>query len=893
MTVSIRFDSKLDYQIKAVESVVNLFEGALAHPHGEFGGINPNPEIISLNVLKANVARIQKSNQLPFEKGLQMEKIGLYERPNFTIEMETGTGKTYIFLRTILELNKRFGLKKFIIVVPSVAIREGVLANLRLTKSHFLQLYDRLPYNFRVFSSNKLTDLSTFCRSNQLEIMVITIQSFNKKDFNTLYDEGRDDILLANSGMEMLSQTKPVLVLDEPHKMSSELSQSALENLNPLFILRYSATHRDLDKTSLVYSLGPVDAHRLGLVKKIDVIGTTVSHESSLPLIKLLDTKLSPKIQAKLLLRLRTNQKFLEKSVWVQKGDYLIKKTKNPAYKDMYVINISARENDSFVEFNGGKKVRFGESIGDTYLIMAREQIRHTIRTHMEKQEKLKKHRIKVLSLFFLDEVTDYQELDANTEAGNEEIQQIDQKKYLFVRKAFDEIFNQEKRNYSDWKDKKSIDVRGAYFSARKTFKSIEQDREKIDEILRDKEKLLSFESPTSFIFTHSALAEGWDNPNVFNICTLRITNSKFTKRQAIGRGLRIPVSQDGLRYENPDENKLTVIANESFEEFAKNLQTNYEEEGIMTKPAIENRLEVIKAKLKKPVFHSKFMDMWKRLRIKTVFESEIDTNKLVKTCVKLIDDEVFVEKPLLITRKAELTFGKNEIITKEEQEAAPIQEVEVSYSIPDMVTRICGETQLTKKTISQILLSIQRLDEIYKNPEEFISKVGAIIRDQKKRMEVQTIQYRITDKTFEDSIFEDEILSYKNKVVETNRSVYDKTICDSEGEKEFANRLDQTTNVNVFCKIPSGYFIETPVGKYNPDWAIVYEKMVNRAKKWYLVRETKFGYSPLSGTLNTITDIEKDKIECAKKHFKVLTDIDFNVAYTFQEFIEQTRKLS
>ena len=300
MVVEIQFISNLSYQLKAIESVVNIFDGTLADIKDQaYFGIISNPKIISLNLLNENLNRIQANNGLAVSTVSSLKGETIYDRPNFCVEMETGTGKTYIFIRTILELNRRYGLRKFIVVVPSVAIREGIKENLRLTKPHLQKIYDKIPYSFRVFSSEKMTDLSAFCRSNGLEIMIITIQSFNKKAINTLYEEGRDDILIAESGMQMLAQTNPVLILDEPHKMGSELAASAISHLNPLFVLRYSATHLDLDKSKLVYSLGPVEAHNLGLVKKIDVIGTTVKYESSLPYVRLLNVSVKPRIKAR------------------------------------------------------------------------------------------------------------------------------------------------------------------------------------------------------------------------------------------------------------------------------------------------------------------------------------------------------------------------------------------------------------------------------------------------------------------------------------------------------------------------------------------------------------------------------------------------------------------
>lgn len=889
MAVTIKFISDLDFQLKAISSVVDLFDGVLAKGIGQQGfGINSNPKIVSLDTLNNNLKQVQERNKLVVTKILDKQGEGIYEHPNLSIEMETGTGKTYIFLRSILELYKRHGLKKFIIVVPSVAIREGILVNLKITKPHFQKIYDHTPYNFRIFSSERLTDVSAFCRSNGLEIMVITIQSFNKTEINTLYEKGRDDVLLADSGMEMLAQTNPVLILDEPHKMGSELAGSAINNLNPLFVLRYSATHRDLDKSHLVYSLGPVEAHDLGLVKKIDVIGTIMKHEDSLPFIKLVGVFLKPKIKARALVKVRTAKGVVEKTLLLSKGDSLQEKTKNASYGDTIITNISGIENNEYVELSGGARVKLNEAQGDAYLQIAKKQIENTIRTHFEKQEVLKKFGIKVLSLFFVDQVTDYQEIDQTKANGAEEISKIDSEKYLFVRKTFDETFDQLKKEYTDWEKKRPEEVRGAYFSERKTFKSIAQDKEKIDEILRDKEKLLSFDSPTAFIFSHSALGEGWDNPNVFNICTLRVTHSEITKRQTIGRGLRIPVTQQGNRLENASENILTVVANESYEDFARNLQKDYTEDGIRS-PPIENRHSKVVAKLKEDVFKGEFKEIWDKIKIKTDFQIDIQTDELIEECKLTLEENLYVKKPIIDVRRAKLEFTKTGIETAE-KESEPIEQIEIRYSIPDVVTRIANSTGLTRRTIARILLDSSKIADIFNNPEEFVSKASAIINERKIKMEIRNSKYQKTSETYPDELFAPEVPSYKTNVMESKNSVYDKVLCDNPSERRFANDLTNDEQVNVFCKLPQNYYINTPTGNYRPDWAIIFQRRRVAGKienKLYLVRETKFGYSDIKGTKKSIPEDEQDKIDCAIKHFAEIGGADFKVVQSYDEFKE------
>lgn len=717
--------------------------------------------------------------------------------------------------------------------------------------------------------------------------MVITIQSFNKEDINTLYEKGRDDILLAQSGIEMLAETTPVLILDEPHKMSSDLSRSALNNLNPLFILRYSATHNDLDKSNLVYSLGPVEAHNLGLVKKIDVIGVTVKRESSLPFIKLVEVLLKPRIRAKVILKTRTAKGAFEKPILVSKGDYLQEKTKNPAYQECMITNISGEDNNAYIELTGGVKIKLNESCGDTYLEIAREQIKQTILTHLEKQKQLKQYGIKILSLFFIDEVSDYQEIDPSKEGGVEELAKIDSKKYLFVRNTFDELFNEIKKDYADWKDKFPEDMRGAYFSARKTFKSISQDEEKIDEILRDKEKLLSFDSNTGFIFTHSALGEGWDNPNVFNICTLRTVKSEITKRQTIGRGLRIPVTQEGIRYENSSENKLTVIANESYDEFARTVQEDYRSDGILDTPPIANRREKIVVRLRKDKFDGEFKELWSKLKLKAEYRCELDTNKLIETCKKSVESNLIVKKPIWDIRRAKIDFEPDGVKPLEIGSES-IKSLEIKYSIPDVVTRISNSTGLTRRTITKILLLSSKLKDAFNNPEEFISQVALIINNEKVKMELDTVKYRKSNSSYQDDIFEREVSSYKTDVIDSERAVYDKVICDTGSEKEFAQDMSKDEHVSIFCKLPQNYYVPTPTGSYRPDWALIYREIGIEGKigfKFYLIRETKFGYSPIKGTKHSIPQNEQNKIDCAMKHYNEIEGLDYKVVNSFDDF--------
>ncbi|MDD3976386.1 MAG: DEAD/DEAH box helicase family protein [Candidatus ainarchaeum sp.] len=853
-----KFDSNLDYQRKAINSTVNLFKGQIKLSDndltfGEFGSIVNKLNLTNQDILN-NLNQIQIENKLDVSKKLDSNL-------NFTIEMETGTGKTYVYLRTIFELNKKYGLKKFIIVVPSVAIREGVLKSLEITKNHFSKLYDNIPYNYYDYSSKDIVKVRQFSRNNNIEIMIITLDSFNKE--SNILNQNIDK-LRGEKGIDLISSTKPILILDEPQNMESDLSKTSLEKLNPLFTLRYSATHKNI--YNLIYKLNPIDAYNLGLVKKIDVLSVVKENDFNTIYIKCLDI-IAEKTGLKAKLELNTKQKsgYKKKLFIVKNGDNLYQKTKFEDYNG-YIITEINKSLDK-ISFSNGVSIKLNESLGDNKKELMKYQIRETIKEHFSKQIKLKPLGIKVLSLFFIDRVSNYVDKDG------------------FIKKTFEEEYNNviKQEDYKDFKGLNVIDVQGSYFSTYKTDSSINKDQDLIDLILKDKEKLISFDTKTQFIFSHSALKEGWDNPNVFNICTLNETQSTIKKRQEIGRGLRLPVNQDGTRIKDFNES-LTIIANEHYDKFADSLQKEYEDDyGVGNSPKPKNRRELRKIKIRKGILNSDlFNNFWNAIAKKTKYEVNIDTNNLIKKCVTRINSELSISETKINVQKRSVILkdtGVDYTISKDASE-----NYFEKYIIPNLVEQLSKDTNLTKKTIIQILLQ-SPLEYIFKNPRDFITQISNIINKELTNMIVSDLNYISLNEIWDVNNFNQIIESYNSDVISTERSLYDNVIFDSNIEENLVVNLEKDNSVKLYIKLPNWFVIDTPVGKYNPDWAIIYE--VNNSKKLYLVNETKGSLDELD-----LKGYEKIKIECAKEHFNTI-NINYEKIKDYNSFINFVKKVS
>ena len=534
--------------------------------------------------------------------------------------METGTGKTYVYLRTLLELNRAYGLRKFIVVVPSVAIREGVLKTLRITRDHFARLYDHVPYRFYEYDSGNLARVRQFAASTDVEIMVMTLDAFNK-DTNVF--NRRMDRMMGAKPLDLVRAVRPILILDEPQNMESEISRRALASLDPLVKLRYSASHREL--YNLVYRLTPVDAYNLRLVKQIEVASVVEDHDANRAYVKCLavETKKTT-VSARLQVYVQEAAGPVPRTRTVRAGDDLHEITGLDAYEGYVVKTLDAGYGE--VEFTNGKVLHVGQEMGPDHELIAEVQIAHTIEEHMRKAARLHRHGIKVLSLFFIDEVANYVDAEG------------------YIRRAFIEAFDRLKRSdapwAAPWRDVDAAAVQGSYFSAYKTESYMEADADAYDLIMRDKERLLSLDEPTAFIFSHSALREGWDNPNIFQICTLNRTLSTIRKRQEIGRGMRLAVDQEGDRVFDDQVNRLTVVANESYREYCEQLQGEYRDAfgTAQTPPQPKNARKRRTVHLKKGFeLDPQFRALWAHVARRTRYRVELDTEALIAACAEAV----------------------------------------------------------------------------------------------------------------------------------------------------------------------------------------------------------------------------------------------------------------
>lgn len=847
-----KFDKNLDYQLEAISSIIDIFDTGenVVNSREEFK--LQNTAIVG-NLLDADTDRLLMNVQ-SIQKRNDVEPVNGLGSLDFSVEMETGTGKTYIYLRTILELNQKYNLKKFIVLVPSVAIREGVLKTIRQTKDHFEELYPA-GFSYFAYDSKKLSRVREFTQSLGIQIMIMTIQSFNK-DKNIMRQT--PDQFNGESPLEILAQTQPVVIMDEPQNMESELSRASIADLKPLFKLRYSATHKQLH--NLMYRLTPFDAYRQGLVKKIEVFATQAADPNQLMFkVKEIITKRQQRPKAKVLVEVKSRQsQYSQKEMILSGSDNLQVKTGNSKYGDLIINEIDARTNQ--VELSDGRFYKLEEHIGVNKESIFRAQIHETIKAHMNKQSALG-DKIKVLTLFFVDRVENYL-----SDQG-------------IIRQIFNEEFSKLKHNYPEFKNADVNKVQNYYFACTKvkgqiiyrdTTGKTKADKEAYDLIMKDKEKLLSFVEPTAFIFSHSALKEGWDNPNVFQICTLREVGQEREKRQQIGRGLRLAVNSDGDRVFDPQINTLTVVANESYQEFVAKLQTEYQEAGYDQAPEPADARKRIPVKFKK-CFASQnpdFKILWEKIRKKTKYNITLVTKKLIGLAAEEINNKLDLQHLVVKTEKVQVEYdpaGQLKIIFGNESFGGAIK---TEIKIPDLIARISRETGLTKQTVFDIFISVKNISLIFKNPEDYIRSSISLIKTSLNQLIInEGLQYLPTNDVWEMGLFED-FISYSTKTIASKKSLYDRVAFDREGERKFAESLDQSTRVKLFTKLPAGFMVETPLGNYNPDWAIVMES--DNGDKLYLVRESKF-----VDNLENLRPSEIQKIIFGQKHFKAI-DVDF-----------------
>ena len=864
--MKLHFDPNQQFQIDAIDSIVGIFEGQPLN-HGDFdfsfnnegyifqeGGIG-NRLTLSEEQILENIKAIQEKNRLAVSDKL--------DGMNFSVEMETGTGKTYVYLRTIYELNEKYGFKKFVIVVPSIAIREGVLKNLEITFEHFQNIYDKIPVNFEMYRSRPVSNLRNFAISNNIQILVINIDSF-AKDENIINKP--NDKLTGKRPIEFIQATAPIVIVDEPQNMETEIRKMAIGNLNPLCTLRYSATHTN--RYNMVYSLDPVKAYDLGLVKQIEVdsiITENDFNEAFLCLERVTATKTGT--SAKIKIDVNTSDGVKRKTIAVKVGnDLYALSNKREIYKSGYIIN-GIDVADSFIEFSNGETVFVGDTLGGFSDEVMKVQIKKTVEEHFLKERKYNDKGIKVLSLFFIDRVSNYRSYDAE---GNP----VKGKFALW----FDEIYREisSKSSYKGLIPFEADEVHNGYFSQDKkgrwadTKGNTIADDDTFKLIMKNKERLLDTNEPLRFIFSHSALREGWDNPNVFQICTLNETKSELKKRQEIGRGLRLSVNQDGMRIQDKTINRLTVIANESYEDFAKQLQTEIEEDcGVSFKGRIKNKQKRETVKYRKGFeLDGKFREIWDKIKYQTTYKVDYDTLELIKNAAKAVRLMPETKTAAIKTTKTALGFDETGIVA--EIKASYTTVIDSIFSIPDVLFYIQERTELTRSTILEILLQSGRIREIMINPQLFLDNAVLAINDVLTDLMIDGIKYeKIGSKEYEMRLFEEYEIHMNEltfQISKQDKTIYNNFVpLDSNVEYDFAKECENRDDIEFYFKLPSWFKIQTPVGNYNPDWALIKKN----EKTVYFVAETK-------STGQELRASEKRKIKCGYAHFNEFEDVEY-----------------
>ena len=998
--MKLHFEPNLDYQLQAIEAVCDLFRGqevcrteftvTMKTPAAITGDMFPDTaqQQMSLGIgesdlgvgnrltllddeLHKNLSDIQLRGGLPPSRTLASG--------DFTVEMETGTGKTYVYLRSVFELNKRYGFTKFVIVVPSVAIKEGVYKSLQITEDHFKGLYAGVPLDYFIYDSAKLGQVRNFATSSNIQIMVVTVGAINKKDVNNLYKDSEKTG--GEKPIDLIKATRPIVIVDEPQSVDGGLSgagKTALDAMNPLCTLRYSATHAD--KHHMVYRLDAIDAYERKLVKQIEVASATVEDAYNKPFVRLVSvSNKRGTIAAKIELDVTTANGVKRQEVTVSDGDDLEQTSKKRAiYADFRIGEINAAKGEEFLElrYPGGEVyLAVGQAHGDVdALAVQREMIRRTIKEHLDKEKRLRPLGVKVLSLFFIDAVDRYRQYDTDGNAIKGDYARIFEEEYRRAAKlpAYQSLFAEVDLASA------AEEVHNGYFSIDKkggwsdTSENNAGNRENAERaynlIMKEKEKLLGFETPLKFIFSHSALKEGWDNPNVFQICALREMGTERERRQTIGRGLRLCVNQNGDRLRGFDVNTLTVIATENYEQFAENLQKEIEadtgirfgivehhqfaavavtgddgqvaalgvdqskalwehlkaaghidakgkvqdslkqalKDGTLALPIafealrgqiaevlrkVSGRLEIKNADERKQVRtrqavlqSAEFKALWDRIKHQTTYRVAFDNEKLVADAIDTLQKAPAVVKARLQWRKADISIGKAGVEATEKAGAATVVLDEADIELPDLLTDLQDRTQLTRRTITRILADSGRLDDFKRNPQQFIELAGEIINRCKRLALVDGIKYERlgNEHYYVQELFEQNELSgyLQNMLMDTTKSVYEHVVYDSNTERDFADALEKNDAIKVYAKLPGWFKVPTPLGSYNPDWAVLVEQDGN--ERLYFVVETKS-----SLFTDDLRDKESAKIECGKAHFQALAVGDSPAQYVVARSIQ------
>lgn len=889
-----KFDANQEYQVKAIEAATGLFEGQpcietdLTFTLGA-GAAVPNSLDLDDDALLKNLQTVQTATGVKPDEALQWIEATVdtaggpqtVRFPNFSVEMETGTGKTYVYIRTTLELYRRYGFRKFIVVVPSIAIKEGVLKTLEVTQAHLRELYGNTPYRYYVYRSDNLTTVRQFALSDGVELMIMTIDSFNKAS-NVIRQS--TDRLQGETPIHLVQAARPILILDEPQNMESKLSVEALAALTPLLALRYSATHRN--PYNLIYRLTPFEAYRQSLVKRIEVDSVVKEDDANLVFVRLDGITAKKKtLTARVAVhKLMKDGTVKEHVATVGPGDSLQAITGRPEYAGYEVDEIDAAE--GFVRFANNVELKTGDAQGADKAAIFEAQIRQTIETHLRRQAKLKDSGVKVLSLFFIDRVDNYAKDDG------------------IIRVLFNRIFNELKGKFPDWKDVAPERVQAAYFAQKKrkggavefldTRGESEADEDAYELIMKAKERLLSFDEPVAFIFSHSALREGWDNPNVFQICTLNQTASDIKKRQEVGRGVRLCVNQQGERLLDEKVNVLTVVANESYEQYVATLQSEivaeYGPEGAPPKPANASKRGVAKLR-KEYTLRPEFKAMWDMIKHKTRYAVKLDTEKLLGDVVPAIN-AADVRPPRVTITRAQVQIGKNEAFEALQMSRSNMAlSLAGRYPLPNLVEIMANlmehttpPVRLTRATLLEVFKRVDKKQAATDNPHEFATVAVRIIKDALADHLVNGIQYEKIDKWYEMTQLQAEVESWMDYLVPAAHSVYDHVEFDSDIERQFVEGLEKRGDVKLYLKLPKWFVVTTPIGEYNPDWAIVMEERDAQGEPTgqqllYLVRETKS-----TTNLNELRPDERRKIHCGEQHFKKALGVDYKVVTSARE---------
>lgn len=1006
------------YQNDAVNSVINCFlgetkgnrrdllarytkvydEGTLLERKEDVEVISFGNHSITLSEtdIRNNIRNVQRQNDINYT-----DNAGITD---YTIEMETGTGKTFTYIQTMYELNKEYNWSKFIVMVPSIAIREGVEKSFKITEDYFQEKYHKKIRYFVYNSSNSsnIANINSYASDDSIWVMIINYQAFNAKSSanRKIYEEL--DELQSRRPIDVIKSVSPILIIDEPQKFGDK-TESLFSEFKPLFTIRYSATHKKDKEYNKIYRLDAIDAYNQKLVKKINVKGIEVLNNKSENTYLFLDSvDISSKHDpiAWMEIEVKTSTGVTRKLMKIKSGDRLYDKSGElPEYKDYVVSEIDARYDQyDKVFFTNGEEIAVGQATGDVDAeYITRIQIRETIHSHLEKEKELYKKGIKVLSLFFIDEVAKYKYYEDGTALKGEYAKMFEEE-YIKALSEYRSIVDENYLKYLDSFDTGKIHA--GYFSIDKKGHAVDPsindkkeylsfDEDAYDLIMKDKERLLSLSEPVRFIFSHSALREGWDNPNIFQICTLKHSNSEISKRQEIGRGLRICVNNDGERMDSTvlesnfhNINTLTVIASESYDSFAKSLQNeiassltarpkNFVQENfagkylmnelgekypftemaynkmlyfnisagyvdlendskltdkfiedlendklkvmddlkpfkeeyvaLMKKLYLANNTKLVnderRENIKNLVPNSNFMkkewqELWNKINYKSVYEVDFDSDELIKKAIDAINVRLNVNKmKVRITegmQKEEITsvsINTGESMTDGKTKTEIVEDFSPSQIEYDLIGEITKSTGLTRKTIVKILMGItpQKFNYFKYLPEEFIRKVSNIINEEKATTVIDGITYHKTDEKFTNDIFT--INNVRGELgenaIDVKKSIYDYLVTDSKNEEKFAKKLENG-EVTVYAKLPSGFKIPTPVGNYNPDWAIV---LNNPSFKYvYFIAETKGDLSSLQ-----LRDVEKAKIECAKKHFALLSthDVKYGAVVSYQDLID------